>query len=251
MPRRNRCVLPSVLCHITQRGVDHREVFSSDQGRNTHLRLVRENLKRLQSLFWGLGPWSGCASDLSFDENRGKPGTDGTFSDILNFPWLDWHGVVAVGVPHHITQRGNGRQFILTSDAERTVYMDLLRQAAEFHSLSVLGYKVAARLANQSTMDRKPSRSNVRPENHGKRPVCPRFSEDCLFVRAMLERVHSFFNGYIPYDPFFRNSNAAAYYVGWPYHNMTTNVVAPGWKYPLGWGVFLPNSRYPDYSVKH
>jgi putative transposase len=43
--------------------------------------------------------------------------------------------VVAVGVPHHITQRGNGRRFILASDAEQTVYTELLRQAVQLHSL--------------------------------------------------------------------------------------------------------------------
>jgi putative transposase len=44
MPRRNRCLLPEVPCHVTQRGVDRREVFSSDQDRTTYLRLVQENL---------------------------------------------------------------------------------------------------------------------------------------------------------------------------------------------------------------
>jgi REP element-mobilizing transposase RayT len=44
MPRRNRCVLPELPCHITQRGVDRREVFSTDQNRITYLRLVRKNL---------------------------------------------------------------------------------------------------------------------------------------------------------------------------------------------------------------
>jgi putative transposase len=44
MPRRNRCVLPELPCHITQRGVDRREVFSSDQDRSTYLRLLQENL---------------------------------------------------------------------------------------------------------------------------------------------------------------------------------------------------------------
>ena len=44
MPRRNRCLLPEAPCHITQRGVDRREVFSSDQDRTTYLRLVQENL---------------------------------------------------------------------------------------------------------------------------------------------------------------------------------------------------------------
>jgi putative transposase len=44
MPRRNRCVLPELPCHITQRGVDRREVFSTDQDRTTYLRLLQENL---------------------------------------------------------------------------------------------------------------------------------------------------------------------------------------------------------------
>ncbi|HUI57798.1 MAG TPA: transposase [Bryobacteraceae bacterium] len=44
MPRRDRCVLPGVACHITQRGVDRRETFSSDQDRHTYLRLLRDNL---------------------------------------------------------------------------------------------------------------------------------------------------------------------------------------------------------------
>ena len=44
MPRRNRIVLPGVPYHITQRGVDRCEVFSSVQDRTTYLRLLRENL---------------------------------------------------------------------------------------------------------------------------------------------------------------------------------------------------------------
>ena len=44
--------------------------------------------------------------------------------------------VVAVGVPHHMTQRGNARQFILKTDADRKVYLDLLRQSIELHSLA-------------------------------------------------------------------------------------------------------------------
>ena len=44
MPRRNRCVVPGLPCHITQRGVDRCEVFSADEDRATYLRLLRENL---------------------------------------------------------------------------------------------------------------------------------------------------------------------------------------------------------------
>ena len=48
--------------------------------------------------------------------------------------------VVVVDVAHHVTQRGNARQFILASDSERMVYLDLLRQALLGHELSVVGY---------------------------------------------------------------------------------------------------------------
>jgi len=48
--------------------------------------------------------------------------------------------VVAVGVAHHVTQRGNARQFILGADADRNVYLDLLRQSIELHGLELIGY---------------------------------------------------------------------------------------------------------------
>lgn len=44
MPRRSRCLLPGVACHITQREVDRRETFSCDADRTTYLSLLRENL---------------------------------------------------------------------------------------------------------------------------------------------------------------------------------------------------------------
>jgi putative transposase len=43
MPRHGRCVLPGVACHITQRGVDRRETFSSSSDHLAYLTLVREN----------------------------------------------------------------------------------------------------------------------------------------------------------------------------------------------------------------
>ena len=46
--------------------------------------------------------------------------------------------VVVADVAHHVTQRGNGRQFILASDAERLVYLDLLRQAARTRARPLL-----------------------------------------------------------------------------------------------------------------
>jgi putative transposase len=48
--------------------------------------------------------------------------------------------VVIADVAHHVTQRGNGRQFILAMDAERLVYLDLLRQALREQPLAVLGF---------------------------------------------------------------------------------------------------------------
>ncbi len=48
--------------------------------------------------------------------------------------------VVVVDVPHHVTQRGNARQVIFTSDADRLTYLELLRRHCELYRLSVLGY---------------------------------------------------------------------------------------------------------------
>jgi putative transposase len=45
MPRRDRCILPGVPCHVTQRGVDRRETFSADADRETYLGLMRQNLE--------------------------------------------------------------------------------------------------------------------------------------------------------------------------------------------------------------
>ena len=48
--------------------------------------------------------------------------------------------VVAVGVPYHITQRGNNRQTVFRSDADRLFYLDTLRRKSREHGLSILGY---------------------------------------------------------------------------------------------------------------
>jgi putative transposase len=39
-----------------------------------------------------------------------------------------------------VTQRGNARQFILATDGEREVYLELLRKYIELYELSLLGY---------------------------------------------------------------------------------------------------------------
>jgi putative transposase len=48
--------------------------------------------------------------------------------------------VVATDSPHHVTQRGNARQFVFESDADRLVYLDLLRTHCGLHRLSLVGY---------------------------------------------------------------------------------------------------------------
>jgi len=48
--------------------------------------------------------------------------------------------VIAVAVAHHVTQRGNARQFILNSDADRQVYLSLLQENIEEHDASLIGY---------------------------------------------------------------------------------------------------------------
>lgn len=48
--------------------------------------------------------------------------------------------MVAVGVPHHITQRGNNRQTVFLTDADRLFYLDTLRLKCREHGLDVLGW---------------------------------------------------------------------------------------------------------------
>jgi REP element-mobilizing transposase RayT len=48
--------------------------------------------------------------------------------------------IAVVNTPHHVTQRGNGRQSILESDNERLVYLELLRHCAHLRGLTLLGY---------------------------------------------------------------------------------------------------------------
>ncbi len=48
--------------------------------------------------------------------------------------------VVAVGTPHHVTQRGNNRQAVFQSDQDRVLYLKLLRERSERHHLRIWGY---------------------------------------------------------------------------------------------------------------
>jgi len=48
--------------------------------------------------------------------------------------------VIAIDVAHHVTQRGNARQFLLDNDADREVYLSLLRKSSDEHHASLAGY---------------------------------------------------------------------------------------------------------------
>jgi len=48
--------------------------------------------------------------------------------------------VIAAGVPHHITHRGNNRQDVFLSDEDRRRYQDLLIEQLEPCAVSVLGW---------------------------------------------------------------------------------------------------------------
>jgi putative transposase len=48
--------------------------------------------------------------------------------------------VVVAEVPHHVTQRGNARHFMLDCEADRTVYLELLREDIERCQVTLLGY---------------------------------------------------------------------------------------------------------------
>jgi len=48
--------------------------------------------------------------------------------------------IAIVNVPHHVTQRGNARQFLLAADSERFVYLELLWRHLKLYDLTLLGY---------------------------------------------------------------------------------------------------------------
>jgi putative transposase len=48
--------------------------------------------------------------------------------------------VVAAGVPHHVTQRGNNRQDVFLTDDDRRYYLSVLRDRSQQAGLQLLGY---------------------------------------------------------------------------------------------------------------
>ena len=77
--------------------------------------------------------------------------------------------VIAVGVPHHITQRGNARRFILQDEADRKVYLDLLRQSAEQHGVALIGYCLMSNHVHLVAVPRKADvLARTLKETHGR-----------------------------------------------------------------------------------
>jgi putative transposase len=64
--------------------------------------------------------------------------------------------VVAVDVPHHVTQRGNARQFVLESDPDRRVYLQLLERYCRLHRVSLLGYCLMSNHVHLIAIPRQP-----------------------------------------------------------------------------------------------
>lgn len=64
--------------------------------------------------------------------------------------------VVVVNVAHHVTQRGNARQFLLASDGERLVYLELLWESLRLHPLLLLGYCLMSNHVHLVVLPREP-----------------------------------------------------------------------------------------------
>src|ERR1700677_2500428 len=63
--------------------------------------------------------------------------------------------VVAVGVPHYITQRGNARRFILQDEVDRKIYLDLLLQSLDLHGVALIGYCLMSNYVHLIAIPRK------------------------------------------------------------------------------------------------
>ena len=64
--------------------------------------------------------------------------------------------VVAVDVPHHVTQRGNARRFVLNDDADRTVYLKLLRENIALYGVALIGYCLMSNHVHLIAVPHKP-----------------------------------------------------------------------------------------------
>jgi hypothetical protein len=63
--------------------------------------------------------------------------------------------VVAVDVPHHVTQRGNGRRLILECDADRAVYLKLLHENMDLYGVALTRILPDERLRTRKAFRKK------------------------------------------------------------------------------------------------
>src|SRR5579864_1220983 len=94
--------------------------------------------------WWATGTWGQTGRSpvfrpiLGMSNNKHAPEPSATpdlRATSAKYPMGRFARVVAVDVPHHVTQRGNARQVILDSDEDRVTYLALLRQYSELHGL--------------------------------------------------------------------------------------------------------------------
>lgn len=77
--------------------------------------------------------------------------------------------VIVVDVPHHVTQRGNGRRYILDTDADRMVYLDLLRHHVQEQQLSMQGYCLMSNHVHLIVIPRRPEAlAEAMKQTHGR-----------------------------------------------------------------------------------
>ena len=86
--------------------------------------------------------------------------------------------VVAAGVPHHITQRGNNRQDVFLLDDDRRFYLETLRERSQRHGVTLLGYCLMANHVHLVAIPERPD-SLARALGGSRRPrrefgSCPR-----------------------------------------------------------------------------
>jgi REP-associated tyrosine transposase len=65
--------------------------------------------------------------------------------------------IAIVNDPHHVTQRGNARQFLLAADSERAVYLKLSRHYVKIYDLALLGCCLMSNHVHLITVPRRAS----------------------------------------------------------------------------------------------
>ena len=66
-------------------------------------------------------------------------------------------GVVAEGVPHHATQRGNNHQDIFLTDDDRRFSIQMLREKSVQFGLTILGYCLMTNHVHVVAVPRRPN----------------------------------------------------------------------------------------------